>query len=75
MPDRTSPARRLPRPWRTRPLPDRAPRRTRRLWDELERIRTWLAVDGDLPIHGAKVTITSDGAATFSRRGWSATLT
>ncbi|MFD3563457.1 methyltransferase domain-containing protein [Streptomyces sp. NPDC058686] len=46
----------------------------RRLWDELDRIRTWLAVDGDLPIRGATVTITPDGAATFSRRGWSATI-
>jgi protein-L-isoaspartate O-methyltransferase len=47
----------------------------RRLWDELERIRTWLAVDGDLPVRGATVTITPAGATTFSRRGWSATLT
>ncbi|MGW1163590.1 methyltransferase domain-containing protein [Streptomyces sp. NPDC002519] len=46
----------------------------RRLWDELDRIRTWLVVDGDLPVHGAKVTITPDGAATFSRRGWSSTI-
>lgn len=46
----------------------------RRLWDQLDRIRTWLVVDGDLPIHGAKVTITPDGAATFSRRGWSSTI-
>lgn len=47
----------------------------RRLWDELERIRTWLAVDGDLPVRGATVTITPDGAVTFSRKGWSATIT
>ncbi|MFD8258645.1 hypothetical protein ACFV19_06780 [Streptomyces griseoluteus] len=47
----------------------------RRLWDEFDRIRTWLAVDGDLPIRGATVTIAPDGAATFSRRGWSSTLT
>lgn len=47
----------------------------RRLWAELDRIRTWLAMDGDLPIRGAKVTIAPDGAATFSRNGWSATLT
>ncbi|MEU5476682.1 methyltransferase domain-containing protein [Streptomyces mirabilis] len=46
----------------------------RRLWNELERIRTWLIVDGDLPVRGARVTITPDGAATFSRRGWSATI-
>ncbi|MDH6222741.1 protein-L-isoaspartate O-methyltransferase family protein [Streptomyces pseudovenezuelae] len=46
----------------------------RRLWDELDRIRTWLAVDGDLPIRGATVTIAPDGTATFSRRGWSTTV-
>jgi protein-L-isoaspartate O-methyltransferase len=46
----------------------------RRLWDELDRIRTWLVVDGDLPIRGAAVTISSNGTATLSRRGWSATV-
>ncbi|MGW6145726.1 methyltransferase domain-containing protein [Streptomyces sp. NPDC055140] len=46
----------------------------RRLWDELERIRTWLVVDGDLPIRGAAVTIAPDGAATLSRSGWSVTV-
>ncbi|MFF4205621.1 methyltransferase domain-containing protein [Streptomyces sp. NPDC001668] len=47
---------------------------SRRLWDELDRIRTWLVVDGDLPIRGAKVTISPDGAVTFSRKGWSSTI-
>jgi len=46
----------------------------RRLWDELDRICTWLVIDGDLPVRGATVTITPDGAATLSRRGWSATI-
>ncbi|GGX51903.1 methyltransferase domain-containing protein [Streptomyces noursei] len=46
----------------------------RRLWDELDRIRTWLVIDGDLPIRGAAVTITAKGAVTFSRKGWSATI-
>ncbi|MFD7013989.1 methyltransferase domain-containing protein [Streptomyces sp. NPDC059928] len=46
----------------------------RRLWDKLDRIRTWLVIDGDLPIRGAKVTIAPDGTTTFSRRGWSATI-
>ncbi|MEI5098418.1 methyltransferase type 11 [Streptomyces sp. PmtG] len=45
----------------------------RRLWDELDRIRTWLAIDGDLPVRGATVTITPDGTTTVSRSGWSAT--
>jgi hypothetical protein len=47
----------------------------RRLWDELDRIRTWLAMDGDLPVRGATVTITPDGVTTVSRSGRSATLT
>ncbi|MFK0047735.1 methyltransferase domain-containing protein [Streptomyces sp. NPDC090741] len=46
----------------------------RRLWDELDRIRTWLVIDGDLPISGAAVRVDPDGACHFSRSGWSATL-
>ncbi|WP_073224307.1 methyltransferase domain-containing protein [Streptomyces sp. NBRC 110465] len=46
----------------------------RRLWDELDRVRTWLTTDGDLPVRGADVTITPEGATTLSRRGWSATI-
>lgn len=46
----------------------------RRLWDELDRVRTWLAIDGDLPVRGADVTITPEGVTTLSRRGWSATI-
>ncbi|MFD7338758.1 methyltransferase domain-containing protein [Streptomyces violascens] len=46
----------------------------RRLWDELDRIRTWLVIDGDLPVSGAHITITPDGRTTLSRSGWSATL-
>ncbi|MFE6274501.1 methyltransferase domain-containing protein [Streptomyces goshikiensis] len=46
----------------------------RRLWDELDRIRTWLVTDGDLPISEAAVRIDPDGACHFSRSGWSATV-
>ncbi len=46
----------------------------RRLWDELDRIRTWLTIDGDLPVRGAAVTITPHGTTTFSRSGWSASV-
>ncbi|MGW0737671.1 methyltransferase domain-containing protein [Streptomyces sp. NPDC002851] len=46
----------------------------RRLWDELDRIRTWLVIDGDLPVHGAQVRITPDGVLTLSRSGWEATI-
>jgi protein-L-isoaspartate O-methyltransferase len=45
-----------------------------RLWDELDRIRTWLVIDGDLPISGAAVRIDPDGACHFTRSGWSATI-
>ena len=46
----------------------------RRLWDELDRIRhRWLA-EGGLPLHGARVDIAPDGAATFTRGRWSAVL-
>ncbi|MFE1190128.1 methyltransferase domain-containing protein [[Kitasatospora] papulosa] len=46
----------------------------RRLWDELDRIRTWLVIDGDLPISGAAVRIDPDGTCHFERSGWSATI-
>ncbi|MEU0100397.1 methyltransferase domain-containing protein [Streptomyces sp. NPDC006267] len=46
----------------------------RRLWDELDRVRTWLAIDGDLPVRGADVTITPEGVTKLSRRGWSASI-
>ncbi|MFF5655175.1 methyltransferase domain-containing protein [[Kitasatospora] papulosa] len=46
----------------------------RRLYDLLEGIR-WLWLEhGELPVYGAKVTITPDGETTFCRGGWSATL-
>ncbi|MFJ3182475.1 methyltransferase domain-containing protein [Streptomyces sp. NPDC086796] len=46
----------------------------RRLWDVLDRVRTWLVVDGDLPVRGASVSVSPDGKTTFSKRGWSATV-
>jgi protein-L-isoaspartate O-methyltransferase len=46
----------------------------RRLWDELERIRRRLNLEGGLPIHGAKVTITPEGGTTLSRGHWSRTI-
>ncbi|XMN04641.1 methyltransferase domain-containing protein [Streptomyces griseobrunneus] len=46
----------------------------RRLWDELDRVRTWLTIDGDLPVRSAEVTITPEGVTTLSRRGWSTTI-
>jgi protein-L-isoaspartate O-methyltransferase len=46
----------------------------RRLWEELDRIRTWLVIDGDLPISGAAVRIDPDGTCHFERSGWTATI-
>ncbi|MEU6338889.1 hypothetical protein ABZ839_31520 [Streptomyces cellulosae] len=46
----------------------------RRLWDTLEDIRDRLNTVGELPVYGAKVTITPDGVTTLSRGRWSATL-
>ncbi|MEW2418126.1 methyltransferase domain-containing protein [Streptomyces sp. NPDC046866] len=46
----------------------------RRLWDELDRIGTWLVIDGDLPVAGAAVRIDPDGTCHLSRSGWSATI-
>ncbi|EFG03764.1 methyltransferase domain-containing protein [Streptomyces clavuligerus] len=46
----------------------------RRLWDELDKIRTWLVIDGDLPVAGAAVTIDPDGTCHLNRSGWTATI-
>ncbi|MER6914000.1 protein-L-isoaspartate(D-aspartate) O-methyltransferase [Streptomyces sp. NPDC000594] len=46
----------------------------RRLWDVLESIRDRLNRTGELPVHGAQVTITPDGTTTLTRGRWSATL-
>ncbi|MFE7135433.1 protein-L-isoaspartate O-methyltransferase [Streptomyces sp. NPDC057638] len=46
----------------------------RRLWDRLEKIRTWLVVDGDLPVAGANVRIDPDGTCHLTRGGWSETI-
>ena len=46
----------------------------RRLWDILDDIRhTWLR-DGSLPVYGAEVTITPEGAIHLKRGPWQATI-
>ncbi|MFF8639126.1 protein-L-isoaspartate(D-aspartate) O-methyltransferase [Streptomyces pilosus] len=45
-----------------------------RLWDALERIRNRLNREGQLPVYGARVTITANGETTLSRGGWTVTL-
>lgn len=46
----------------------------RRLYTMLEEIRWRWIEHGELPVYGARVTITPDGATTLSRGGWSITL-
>ncbi|MFE6223048.1 methyltransferase type 11 [Streptomyces sp. NPDC057854] len=46
----------------------------RRLWTELERIRTRLLTEGSLPLLGARVRITPDGVVHLSRGQWRATM-
>ncbi|MFJ1975495.1 methyltransferase domain-containing protein [Streptomyces sp. NPDC087903] len=46
----------------------------RHLYDILEGIRWRWLQDGELPMYGARVTITPDGETTLSRGGWTATL-
>ncbi|MFD7685599.1 protein-L-isoaspartate(D-aspartate) O-methyltransferase [Streptomyces sp. NPDC059781] len=46
----------------------------RRLYDLLEQIRWRWLEHGELPVYGARATITPDGRTTLSRGGWSVTL-
>jgi protein-L-isoaspartate O-methyltransferase len=46
----------------------------RRLWDALEKVRNRLNREGALPVYGARVTISPDGATTLSRGAWSVSL-
>ncbi len=46
----------------------------RRLWDELDAIRARWLREGQLPVYGARVTITPDGATRLERNGWTVTL-
>nr|WP_145486579.1 MULTISPECIES: protein-L-isoaspartate(D-aspartate) O-methyltransferase [Streptomyces] len=46
----------------------------RRLYDLLDEIRRRWLEHGELPVYGARVTISPDGGTTLSRGGWSATL-
>ncbi|MFF1905137.1 protein-L-isoaspartate O-methyltransferase [Kitasatospora sp. NPDC058218] len=47
----------------------------RRLWDDLERIRTWREVEGGLPLFGCNARVSpEDGAIHLSRGRWSATI-
>ncbi|MFE2071403.1 methyltransferase domain-containing protein [Streptomyces misionensis] len=46
----------------------------RRLYDLLDEIRWRWLEHGELPVYGARVTISPDGETTLSRGGWTATL-
>ena len=46
----------------------------RRLWDHLDSLRDEWLRNGTLPAYGAAVIITPDGAITFRRGKWKATI-
>lgn len=46
----------------------------RRLWRELQRVRNRLNREGDLPVYGARATVTPAGQTTLTRGSWSVTL-
>ncbi|MEU0735426.1 hypothetical protein ABZ509_24495, partial [Streptomyces lavendulocolor] len=46
----------------------------RRLWDVLDRIRSYWLQHGELPLRGARVKITQDGHTVLERGSWRATL-
>jgi protein-L-isoaspartate O-methyltransferase len=46
----------------------------RRLWDHLDSLRRQWLSDGELPAYGSTVTIDPDGATTFTRGTWKATI-
>ncbi|WP_329560421.1 methyltransferase domain-containing protein [Streptomyces uncialis] len=45
-----------------------------RLWDTVERIRTWMLAEGGLPLYGADARVTPDGVVHLSRGRWQGTL-
>ncbi|MGX2996078.1 methyltransferase domain-containing protein [Streptomyces sp. JNUCC 64] len=45
-----------------------------RLWDTVERIRTWQLAEGALPLYGATARVTPDGVVHLSRGRWRASL-
>ncbi|MEU6332767.1 protein-L-isoaspartate(D-aspartate) O-methyltransferase [Streptomyces sp. NPDC047049] len=46
----------------------------RRLWDIVDEIRWRWLEQGELPVYGARVTITPDGTTTLTRGGWTVTI-
>lgn len=44
------------------------------LYDLLDYVRGWWVNRGELPVYGARVTITPDGTTTLAQGGWSVTL-
>ncbi|WP_190122529.1 methyltransferase domain-containing protein [Streptomyces inusitatus] len=45
-----------------------------RLWDTVERIRTWLLSEGGLPLYGADARVTPDGVIRLTRGRWADTM-
>ncbi|MFI1017460.1 methyltransferase domain-containing protein [Streptomyces sp. NPDC020965] len=46
----------------------------RRLWDTVERIRTWMLAEGGLPLYGARVRVAPDGVVHLARGQWEDTM-
>ncbi|MFB6881400.1 hypothetical protein ACFCY8_11245 [Streptomyces noursei] len=59
---------------RSRDLPTVHQGGPRRLWDLVTDVLDRLIIGGQLPVDGARVTITPDAQTTLSRGRWSATL-
>ncbi|MGW6455043.1 methyltransferase domain-containing protein [Streptomyces sp. NPDC055078] len=45
-----------------------------RLWDTVERIRTWMLAEGGLPLYGAQARVTPDGIIHLARGQWEDTM-
>ncbi|MDH6108464.1 protein-L-isoaspartate O-methyltransferase [Kitasatospora sp. MAP12-15] len=46
----------------------------RRLWTDVERIRTRMLVEGGLPLYGSEARVTPEGEIRLSRGGWSTAI-
>ncbi|MGW4030545.1 methyltransferase domain-containing protein [Streptomyces sp. NPDC004838] len=45
-----------------------------RLWDTVDRIRTWMLAEGGLPLYGAQARVSPDGVVHLTRGRWEAAM-